>query len=583
MGSTRPSRKVRWLALSAGIASIAAPALSASAGIAVAKGTTWTAGQTSSRLGGATLKDVIVQATAGSEGAVAAAVVAAGGTIDEALPIINGFSAHVPADAVDALRARADVVEVSENREVHFSEFSYDDSEVASNFVRSTGASAAWDSGNHGEGVGVAVIDTGISSMNDFKGRLVHGPDLSGEGRAVDTYGHGTVMAGLIGGDGHDSASRSSGAFTGVAPESTLVSVKAAGANGAADVSTMLQAMHWVAAYKDQFNIRVLNLSWGTNATSNPAADPLNYAVQRLWKAGIVVVVAAGNSGNAQGTITKPGDDPNVITVGAYNDNGDSDVSNDVVPAWSSRGPTSTGLVKPDIVAPGRTLVSSRSFGSTIERENPRALVSPSYIKGSGTSQAAAVVSGLAALLVKAHPDWTPDQVKAALRNTADPISGYGQYAQGKGRVDFDEALTTNPGAAVQQSPAGTGLGSIQASRGGMSLYADCNQDGTYEVIQGEIDVWCNPWNGASWTGASWTGASWTGASWTGASWTGASWTGASWTGASWTGASWTTAEYDDDEDQFLTAWWGRAPKYGQSVKGEKSEARQAARAAGLD
>jgi serine protease AprX len=639
MGSARPTRRLRWLAASAGIASLAVPALSASSGIAVAKGTTWTARQTSSRLSAATMRNVIVQAKAGSENAVAAAIRAAGGTVDRELPVVNGFAAHVPASALATLRSTAGVRSVSENSKVTFASNVYDESTVASSYAKAAGAPAAWTAGNLGEGVGVAVIDTGISPQNDFTGRLVHGPDLSGEGTYLDTYGHGTVMAGIVGGSGADSAGNAGGAYVGVAPKSTLVSVKVAGRNGAADVATMLQAMHWVSAYKDQFNIRVLNLSWGTNSTADPASDPLNYAVQRLWKQGIVVVAAAGNSGPNSGTITKPADDPVILSVGAYNDKGNVDPADDDIPGWSSRGPTAQGLTKPDVVAPGRTLITTRSFGSYVEQSNPKALVAPSYIKGSGTSEAAAVVSGMAALLLKAHPEWTPDQVKHALRSTANPLATVGANTQGKGRVSFAKATAADASAAPVQTLNASGLGSIEASRGSTHVYVDCKQNGTYTLLQGEYDQYCSPWNGASWTGASWTGASWTGASWTGASWTGASWTnadwsgaswtgaswtgaswtgaswtgaswtgaswtgaswtgaswtgaswtgaswtGASWTGASWTGASWTSAEYGDTEgDLFLTAFYGGRPKHGHHVNGEVSEPRGAARAAGND
>jgi serine protease AprX len=280
----------------------------------------------------------------------------------------------------------------------------------ASGFATPESLGAAWSTGNRGKGVGIAVLDTGVSPVEGLAGRLVHGPDLSGEGTTTDTYGHGTVMAGVAAG-----AAAGSGTQSGVAPEATVVAVKVAGRNGAVDVSTMLQAMHWVSAYADQYGIRVLNLSWGTDSTQDPAVDPLNHAVQRLWEQGIVVVVAAGNDGPRAGTVAKPADDPMVLSVGAYDDKGDANERNDVLAPWSSRGPTAAGTAKPELVAPGRTLVAVRSPGSAVEQENPKALVAPAYVKGSGTSQAAAVVSGLAALVVAARPELTPDQVKRVL------------------------------------------------------------------------------------------------------------------------------------------------------------------------
>ena len=558
---------------------------------------------------------VIVSAVPGQLGGLAGAVSDSGGTVREPLPIADAVSATLPASKLDELASNPAVRAITLNRVGRFDAYSFDETTSGSNFVASTGAGKAWQNGFTGRGIGVAVLDTGISPMNDVKSRVVYGPDLSGEGSIVDNYGHGTVMASLIGGNGADSANNANGAYTGVAPAATLVAVKTAGRNGAVDVSTMLQAMHWVAAYKDQYNIRVVNLSWGTASTQSPTVDPLNYAVERLWQLGIVVVVSAGNSGPNTGTITKPADDPMVLTVGAYDDKQTPEPGDDSVASWSSRGPTAQGLTKPDIVSPGRFLVAQRAYGSEIEKDNPKALWAPSYIRGSGTSQAAAVTSGLAALLLQAHPDWTPDQVKAALKSTANPINSIGANTQGAGRVNLTAAMAATPTAATQ-TPVASGLGSIDASRGGVYVQTNCN--GTVRVIQGEIDARCAPWNGAAWTGAAWTGAAWTGAAWTGAAWTGsdwmggawtgaawtgaawtggawtgaawtgaawtgdswsgaawtgaawtgAAWTGAAWTGAAWTGGAWTSAEYDE----FLTAFWGNRPPWWVTLPGEKSE-----------
>jgi serine protease AprX len=504
---------------------------------------------------------VIVQAAKGMVAAAEAAVTAAQGTVVTGLPLVNGFEASVPAAALPAIAADASVRSVSANRQASFEEYSYDESTTASSFARTSGASALWGKGYLGQGIGVAVIDTGVSPMPDLAGRVVHGPDLSGEGTSIDNYGHGTVMAGIIGGSGADSAGRIGGAYTGVAPRSTLVAVKAAGRNGVVDVSTMLQAMHWVAAYKDQFNIRVLNLSWGTSSTQSPALDPLNYAVQRLWKSGIVVVVAAGNSGPQAGTITKPGDDPVVLTVGAFDDKQNVEPADDAIASWSSRGPTVQGVRKPDLIAPGRTLIASRSYGSYVETTYPKALISPSYIKGSGTSEAAAVVSGLAALVLQANPTLTPDQVKGVLMNTASPIAGISAETQGAGRVLGGAALaaaTATSVPAYSQSTPGTGLGSLEASRGGANVQTDCNGDGVAEIIKGEIDVRCeawvpsvwaaSPWDGTAWTGDLWPATDWAAASWTGRAWTGGTWSGRAWTGRAWTGSSWAD-----------TLWAGRA------------------------
>ena len=496
---------------------------------------------------------VIVQAIDGQLDRARDLVRSLGGSVVVDLPLVHGFEAEVAGSALGALEREPAVRSVTANARGTFEEYSYDETSTASSFARTSGATTGWSRGLLGEGVGIAVLDTGVSAMNDFKGRLVHGPDLSGEGTFTDTYGHGTVMAGVIGGSGADSTGQAGGAYTGVAPRSTLVSVKTAGRNGVVDVSTMLQAMHWVAAYKDQFNIRVMNLSWGTKSTQHHTLDPINYAVQRLWRDGIVVVVAAGNSGPKSGTITKPGDDPLVLTVGAYDDKQNGNPSDDAMAAWSSRGPTTAGLRKPDVVAPGRTLIAARSYGSAVERENPKALITPSYIKGSGSSQAAAVVSGLAALLIQSNPSLTPDQVKALLSRSAAPITGPSADIQGAGRVQFAAALSAPPGPATWQTPTATGLGSIEASRAGMNVQTDCNGDGTIDLIVGEIDARCEAWNGSAWTGSAWTGSAWTGSAWTGSAWTGSAWTGSAWTGSAWTGSAWTGGEWTG------SAWTGSA------------------------
>jgi serine protease AprX len=571
--------------------------------------------------------DVLVAGRPGQSSTVARSVRDHGGTVTATLPMIDGVRASLPAGQLADVASSAAVTAVTKNRTMQFQGVAYEDLKTTrsgSNFANSTGATSLWTPDGQGQGVGVAVLDTGVSPMNDLSGRIVHGPDLSGEGTIIDSYGHGTVMAGIIAGNGTDSANQASGAYTGMAPKATVVAVKVAGRNGATDVSTVLQGMHWVAAYQDQFNIRVLNLSWGTPSTQSPELDPLNYAVERLWQQGITVVVAAGNDGPTRGTVLKPGDDPLVVTVGAYDDKQNLDPADDSVSPWSSRGPTAQGYAKPDLVAPGRTLIATRSFGSAVEVDHPRALVSPSYVKGSGTSEATAVTSGAAALLLQARPGLTPDQVKQVLTSGALPIPYRTVSEQGAGRLNVPAADAADPGPDTRQQPIATGLGSIEASRAGRNVTTDCGEDGTLDVIQGEIDVRCEAWDGAAWTGAAWTGAAWTGAAWTGAAWTGgawtggawtgaawtggawtggawtggawtgaawtgaawtgsawtgaawtgAAWTGAAWTGGAWTGGAWTTAEYDEDDTAFLTAWWGNRPAYGQWILGERSEPR---------
>ncbi len=570
------------------------------------------------RAAGGVVERVLVTASGGVH-AAADAVRSVGGRVGAALPLVDGVAAAVPAARLAELSAVAGVLAVTKDRHVSFTALQDEARDGSSPFTATTQATAAWGAGNRGRGVGIAVLDTGVSSVDAFAGRLVHGPDLSGEGTTVDTFGHGTVMAGLAAGRDTDRA----GLRSGVAPEATVVAVKVAGRNGAVDVSTILQGMHWVSAYAEQYGIRVLNLSWGTASTQDPAVDPLNHAVQRLWQQGIVVVVSAGNSGPAAGTIAKPGDDPMVLTVGAYDDKGDSNTRNDTVPAWSSRGPTAAGLAKPDLVAPGRTLVTAGSPGSAVMQENPKALLTGGLVKGSGTSQAAAVTSGLAALVVAAHPTWTPDQVKRVLTRTASPLTSAPSGTAGAGRVQLAAALTADPGPAVWQRPTATGLGSLEDSRGGSTVEVVCPGATEATPVLGEVDVRCEAWDAAAWTGsrwngdawtgsrwndAAWTGSRWNGESWTGGTWSGGAWSDQAWTGSRWNGSNWTGSRWNGSRwngsrwngsrwngsrwngsrwngsrwnstldvtqsNDFLTAFWGQRPKAGLTLPGETSDA----------
>jgi serine protease AprX len=493
---------------------------------------------------------VIVSGRPGALQAVTRAVLAAHGTQLRPLPIVDGVSATVPSTQLAALAASPAVSAVTANRDVQLAGAAWDDSTSGSAYAWNSGATSVWQSaGTRGAGISVAVLDTGVSAVNDLAGRVMPGPDLSGENNnAVDSYGHGTVMAGIIAGNGADSQPSPR---TGVAPAAQIISVKVAGANGSTDVSTVLAGLSWVGAFKDTYNIRVLNLSWGVPSTQDPRIDPLNYAVERLWTLGVTVVAAAGNSGPLTGTILKPGDDPLVITAGAYDDKGDSGLTNDAVPAWSSQGPTSRGVAKPDVVAPGRTLVATRAPGSTVETNNPRALVAPSYIKGSGTSEATAVVSGLAALLLAAHPAWTPDQVKYALTSTALPIAGTPATMQGAGRVQGNAALSANVSAVPSATLLSNASGTLAASRGlSGSLYITCN--GTIKLLNDETTSWCAPWDSTAWTSSAWTSTAWT--------------------SSAWTSSAWTSAEYDDTD--FLSAFWGNRPPWWVHLPGEISETR---------
>ena len=436
--------------------------------------------------------------------------------------------------------------------------------------VDQIGARTLWQQGYTGGGVHVAVIDTGVAPVPALSGpdKVVAMVDLSLEAGVpeavyLDTNGHGSHMAGIIAGrtPGADPKNPKPGDFLGVAPDAGIVSVKVGDNTGAVDVSQVIAGIDWVIQHKDTngLNIRVLNLSYGTDSLQDYQIDPLAFAVERAWDAGIAVVVAAGNEGWSNRTgLANPAHDPYVIAVG-----GAEATSNGFrTPSWTSSAQLvtkSTGGAEteslwddyalfgttgyagrlPDLVAPGAHIESLRVPGSRVAIEHPEGFVSAEIFKGSGTSQSAAVVSGAVALLLDARPSLTPDQVKRLLIDGAAPINYALPTAQGAGVVNVAaSAALPAPKDAAQTWVRSTGRGSLEASRGTQHVVVNG------VTIVGEVTVTGAPWSGASWTGASWSGASWTGASWTGASWSGASWSGASWTGASWTGASWTGASW---------------------------------------
>ena len=538
-----------------------------------------------------------VVVTGESLAAARRALLDAGATHLRSLPIIDGWSAVVPSAALAGLAAAPGIVAVTKDRPVTFTGGGWDPSVTSSPYAWNTQATSLWGSGRRGAGVTVAVLDTGVSQVGDLAGRLMAGPDLSGEGdNTVDSFGHGTVMAGIIAGSG---AGAGSEPRTGVAPGATVLGVKLAGRNGASDVSTVLAGLSWVGAFKDTYGIKVLNLSWGVPSTQDPSIDPVNFAVEKLWTMGVTVVVAAGNAGPNARTILKPGDDPLVLTVGAYDEHGNSALGDDSIPDWASQGPTVQGRAKPDLVAPGRTLVATRAPGSTIEQQNPLALVDGGYIKGSGTSEATAVVSGLAALLIQAHPTWTPDQVKKALTSTAVPLSGVPVTRQGAGRVQVQAATNANPGLPLQQVPVATGTGTLSASRGTSTpLTVTC--DGQPVVLTGEQTSWCAPWSSGAWTSGAWTSGAWTSGAWTSGAWTSGAWTSGAWTSGAWTSGAWTSGAWtsgawtsgawtsgawtshdegdstgaEPESSPFLSAFFGEGTRPGHPVIGEVTEYR---------
>jgi serine protease AprX len=532
---------------------------------------------------------IIVQAP-GAVSTAASAVERAGGTVTHSLPIVSGFAATVPAQAVDDIAAVAGVRAVTRDTALRPAGRPPRPAAVKSVYRTEIGADSLAAGGNDGAGVRVALVDTGIdtavAATGDLAGHVVSVADpvspaapsvpcvnFSGEASCDDTFGHGTFLAGLIAGSGATSGGR----YTGVAPGAQIVSVKVGGADGSADVSKVLAGIQWVVSFAQMYDIRVLNLSLGTDSTVPPSVDPLNLAVRRAWVEGLTVVVSAGNLGGGQregttyGTVTKPGDDPFVITVGSVDDVETTKISDDRLPAFSSWGPTAHGEPKPDVVAPGARLVSLRAPGSTVD--NLPGTVDATYRRGSGTSMSAAVVSGLAAQLLQARPSWRPDDVKAALKAGAKPVASNDVRAVGAGLVNGPAALKARIAPIHRPLPISSGLGTLAGSTGtNLVQFANCTLGFELCLVDLEETSQGNNWQGNNWQGLAYASTQWTPQTWYESQWV-VDVTGNNWQGNNWQMTTWAEGNNWQGNNWQGSSWYGASDNksYGETTPGSGS------------
>ena len=460
---------------------------------------------------------VIVEAA--TTDAASAAVASVGGHVDTRLALVAGVAAHVDDAGFDRL-ASDSAVRVTPDIVMHATSNDFSAATSGDPQMQALNPGAGW-SLDSGSGVGVALIDTGVNATPDLRGdRLVHGPDLSGERDGVDRFGHGTFMAGLIAGDG--TASSTTGQrHVGAAPGATVVAVKVAGADGSTSLSKLLTAIGWVIAHEDDYDIGVLNLSFGADVNLPYLANPLSGAVEAAWASGITVVTSSGNGG--AGSVTSPGDDPWVVTVGATD-------STAAVASWS--GSERFGRYsKPDVLAPGVSVVSLRAVGSTVDAANPGARIGDTYFRGSGTSMSTALVSGAAADLLANHPAATPDDVKGALIDGGVSVKG-----------------STAPAVSLQ--------GADQATpQSGWWQHFPVAFGGLGRGFNGQMPWTASRWSASRWTASRWTASRWTATRWTASRWTASRWTSADWTDAAWAASRWTASRWTDASWNALA--WG--------------------------
>jgi serine protease AprX len=472
--------------------------------------------------------NVVVVATEARGDAARRLVERLGGIVRHRLDVVNGFSASVPPRALRRLAASASVRAVTRddrNLRVLSTDPGAEAAAASSAVVRTaTGAGGPTASRFDGAGVDVALLDSGAMPVGglDRPSALFLGPDITQENfdrdlARLDTFGHGTHLAGLI--SGHDPLN----GFQGVAPGARVISIKVAGADGLTSLGQVLFAFDWVNRKRTDpgFNVRVLNISLGVE-NSDYRRHVLAWAAERMWREGVVVVAAAGNNGESgHGGLDLPAADPYVVAVAATDPLGTPDPADDRVAEYSSRD----GRRPPDVAAPGSRIVSLRVPGSTLDTEFPAARVGDGFFRGSGTSQAAAITSGLAAVLIAQRPELTPDQVKALLRagavDLADPVQ-----ADGAGRVDIERsaaAATPSPESVAQTWPVAVlDWKAMKHKKSDRDDDGESGDDQTDYIEAGAVE-----WSGRRWSGRRWSGRRWSGRRWSGMKWSGAAWTGA--------------------------------------------------------
>jgi serine protease AprX len=364
----------------------------------------------------------------------------------------------------------------------------------------------------------IAFIDSGVDSADttDFGSRVVESVDfcsLCTDGTTNDLEGHGTMVAGVAAGSGS--------AYPGVAQNAPIVSLRVADANGESMESDVIAAADWVLANKDQYGIKVVNISMAGSSPTSFQYDPLDQAVEKLWLSGVTVVAAAGNFGDGAPVdmSAAPGNDPFVITVGALDQNQTADPSDDTVAPWSAYGFTADGFSKPDIAAPGRYMVMPvPNTDVTIPQTVPDRIVAPGYMWMSGTSFAAPVVAGAAAQILAVNPSWTPDQVKGALMLTAAYLPNVNWQAAGAGEVD----------------------GALAASLSAFGIDPPNPNENLDSFVGSDPSTGQPTFDAAAWASAVSSDAAWSSAAWSSAAWASAAWASAAWASAAWSSSTFT-------------------------------------------
>ncbi|MEX2291534.1 MAG: S8 family serine peptidase, partial [Mycobacteriales bacterium] len=482
------------------------------------------------------LIDVVVTSATHSIAQVAEAVRAAGGTVRGSLPLVGGVSAQLPADAV-----LAPAFLTAENAPITLA-----GKKVASTTRDATAIREALGLGapaGEGAGVRIAIVDSGVAQSTDFGTRLSH-HDVSGtwsEGESRDAYGHGTFVAGAAAGDG----TASDGRYAGAAPGAEVLDIRVTDDEGATDLVTVLRGLEKAA----QLDADVVNLSMSSGSQLPYQMDPLTVALSRLWARGIVVVVPAGNDGPHKASITSPGVDPRLLTVGSLDERLTAETGDDVVAPFSGRGPAPQGVAKPDLVAPGQSLVSLRATGSAVDVANPGAVVDGAYFRGSGTSFSTSVVAGVAAMLLEQRPELTPDQVKTLVTGTTYAAAGLADSRDaGAGGLDVTAALAAATPVLADADADAPPAGDVETWHAFLQALMDGDRAAAAKSWS-QLSPAAHRWAAHRWAGLSpqahrWAADEWSAHRWAGADGSAGEWQLRIWAAHRWAAHRWATDEF---------------------------------------
>jgi len=428
-----------------------------------------------------------------------------GGSVVDSLSIINSFTAKMTARSSVELSHMESVRWVSLDAKVESSACTQciDTKNLKNTYIDTIRAGEVWNNPLllQGQGIGVAVVDSGINPNGDLYTNMGVNRQVANvrfntdyNQNASDGYGHGTVISSIVGGDGSDS----NGNYIGVAPMANIINVKVSNDDGSARESDVIQGLQWVLNNKNTYNIRVVNLSFNSTVAQSYHSSPLDAAVEILWFNKIVVVVSAGNKAN--GVVYPPANDPFVITVGATDDKGTTSLNDDVITSFSAYGTTTDGFSKPDLVAPGKNIIGRLiNTNMGLGKSHPENIISGSYFKMSGTSVSAPIVSGAVAILLQSEPNLNPDQVKYRLMSTANTTwNGYNPTKAGAGYLDIFAAVKTNT----------TDIANINI------LPSQLLTTGSNPITWGSVG-----WNSVGWNSVGWNSVGWNSVGWNSVGW----------------------------------------------------------------